>query len=247
MKKQNYLKFVILITFLVFIVACEKPNIISDPITVSSHSIIIENTPPLIINEELVFHLEEFAERKNTRVSPKSIEWVIKDSDWNIYSTESTGNNTIKWIPEKAGSYIVWVRHWYDDAVIFEESKEIVVVDDTRDPYLGEYHFMNIYYSWAMGVQSEKDTTYFDGFVQADPDNKKNIIIKCKDKPFNSWYYFSTELKFNEEAIHPVFVINEDLRYYHGGQFVDYNKLFIEAVANGLGGGGAMNSFGTKK
>lgn len=244
MKKQTLLSFIAIIVVLVFLIQCEKSEQ-EQPIIINiTQPTIIVNNPSTYEFEEITIKVEEYAEAKGVRVNAEYFDWSIENSCGHVVENDFYDTAIIVWTPEESGHFDVIVEIGYGENDSVVASKHIYTkFNDSRLQYTGDYHFVKI--MKCMGDSGiHIDTTYFNGFVMADPANTKNIIIKCSDGDFDSDDYFSTELIHTVGKIHPGFVIRPDGRFYYGGQFTGFNTLTMVATWNPLGGSCDMQMVG---
>lgn len=112
---------------------------------------------------------------------------------------------------------------------------------DPRLQYTGDYHFIKAHYVWNISTGSINDTTYYDGFVQAHPDNKDWITLKIGD---GQGEYFSTPLDTTGTFGHPDVEANGNP--WFNGQFIGTDSIYIDWGFSAHGGGSKDEWFGRK-
>ena len=111
--------------------------------------------------------------------------------------------------------------------------------------FTGDYKFIRVHYSWSENTGMNSDTTYYDGFIQALPDDIDKVVIKCGDGTMGSHHseYFSTVLKKRAEDEYPWFGGGSGTSYFYGS-FKTPDSLVIQAHWGGHGGGTGWNYYG---
>lgn len=193
MKELTYTRLFTLVFLVVVLTSCEKDFNISDP------EIYIENRYPAV-GESLIIKIREYAESGGIRESPDSYKWVIKNSKGKVIKDDFYSNSLITYTPEEEGTIEIIVKLGYRGLRSVSASIEVYINKlDYRYVYSGDYHFMKVTDHWTENTGHNRDTTFYDGFVNPDDSDKNSVIIKIGEGNLGNsgWSeYFKAKLEY---------------------------------------------------
>jgi hypothetical protein len=115
-------KIVYTLTLLTFMLACKEEINITAPI------ILIENTSVSVL-DTVIINVEQYVDIDGDRINADYFEWYIENSDGEVIADDFPDSETIVWVPQESGYFLIKVKIGYNKNKSITTIKEITVME----------------------------------------------------------------------------------------------------------------------
>lgn len=117
MKKIGFILFIA-----IFFFGCEKE------INITTPTILIENSSVAVL-DSLSIKVEEYADIDGERLNADYFDWYIENSNGEVIAEDFPDSETIVWIPQEAGYFLIKVKIGYDKNKSITSIREITIIE----------------------------------------------------------------------------------------------------------------------